>query len=103
MNDNEIVDSGFTAIINAPSDKIDIPIWCFNVPEQEYRSCSPAHVSAGFTTAPDGKRMSINIEIIGLMMGAALRRDARTEGLSETRFKVRRLHADWTNDHSRYM
>jgi hypothetical protein len=65
MNENQIVDSSFTSIINAPIDKIDIPEWCFNLPEREYQGCSPAHVSAGLTTAPDGKRMSINVEIIG--------------------------------------
>ena len=65
MNENQIVDSSFTAIVDAPLHKIDIPTWCFNLPEAEYQACSPAHVSAGFTTAPDGKRMSINVEIIG--------------------------------------
>lgn len=65
MNENQIVDSSFTAIINAPIDMIDIPEWCFNLPEREYQGCSPAHISAGFTTAPDGTRMSINVEIIG--------------------------------------
>jgi hypothetical protein len=65
MTDHQIVDSSFTAIINAPFGKIDIPAWCFNLPEQEYQACSPAHLSAGFTTTPDGKRMSINVEIIG--------------------------------------
>jgi hypothetical protein len=65
MNDNEIVDSSFTAVINAPLDKIDIPTWCFDLAEGEYQACSPAHISAGLTTAPDGRRMSINVEIIG--------------------------------------
>jgi hypothetical protein len=65
MNDTQIVDSSFTAIINAPIEKIDIPTWCFNLPESEYRACSPAHIAAGFTTAPDGRRMSINVETIG--------------------------------------
>jgi hypothetical protein len=65
MNDSKIVDSRFTAIVNAPLEKIDIPVWCFNLPDREYHACSPAHVAAGFTTAPDGKRMSINVEIIG--------------------------------------
>jgi hypothetical protein len=65
MNDNQIVDSSFTSVIHAPIDRIDIPTWCFNLPESEYRACSPAHVAAGFTTAPDGKRMSINVEFIG--------------------------------------
>lgn len=65
MSDHEIVDSSFTAIINAPIEKIDIPKWCFSLAEQEYQGCSPAHVAAGYTTAPNGKRMSINVEIIG--------------------------------------
>jgi hypothetical protein len=65
MSDNQIVDSSFTAIINAPINTIDIPAWCFSLPEREYQGCSPAHLAAGFTTAPDGKRMSINVEIIG--------------------------------------
>ena len=65
MNDNQIVDSSFKAIINAPIERVDIPQWCFNLSEREYQGCSPAHVAAGFTTTPDGKRMSINVEIIG--------------------------------------
>ena len=65
MNESKIVNSSFTAIVNAPLEKIDIPAWCFNLPDKEYHACSPAHVAAGFTTAPDGKRMSINVEIIG--------------------------------------
>jgi hypothetical protein len=35
------VDSSFTALINAPLDKIDIPTWCFNLPEK--KSIEPAH------------------------------------------------------------
>lgn len=65
MSDHQIVDSSFSAIINAPIDKVDIPAWCFSLPEREYQGCSPAHIAAGFTTAPDGKRMSINVENIG--------------------------------------
>jgi hypothetical protein len=65
MIEHRLVDSSFTATINAPVEKIDIPAWCFSLPEREYQGCSPAHVSAGFTTTPDGKRMSINVEIIG--------------------------------------
>jgi len=64
-NEQIIVDSSFSAIINAPIEKINIPEWCFSLPEQEYQFCSPAHVAAGFTTAPDGKRMSINVEVLG--------------------------------------
>lgn len=63
--DNTLVESSFSAIINAPIEKIDIPAWCFSMPEAEYQSCSPAHCSAGVTTSPDGKRMSINVELLG--------------------------------------
>jgi len=65
MTDNEIVSSSFSAIVNAPIEKIDLPTWAFTLPDAEYQGCSPAHVAAGFTTAPDGTRMSINVEIIG--------------------------------------
>ena len=65
MEDNTLVKSSFSAVINAPIEKVDIPSWCFTLPESEYQSCSPAHCSAGATTAPDGRRMSINVEILG--------------------------------------
>src|ERR1700726_5306829 len=65
MEDNTLVQSSFSATINAPMEKGDIPSWCFTLPESEYQSCSPAHVSAGSTTAPDGRRMSINVEVLG--------------------------------------
>jgi hypothetical protein len=65
MGDHEIVDSSFTAIINAPLDKVDIPKWCFSLAEDDYQGCSPAHIAAGLTSSPEGKRMSINVEVIG--------------------------------------
>ncbi len=65
MEEHVIVDSSFSAIINAPLEQIDIPSWCFTLPESEYQACSPAHCSAGATTSPDGRRMSVNVEIIG--------------------------------------
>ena len=65
MEDHVIVDSSVTAIIDAPLDRIDLPEWAFTLPETEYQACSPAHVAAGVTTAPDGRRMSINVEVIG--------------------------------------
>jgi hypothetical protein len=65
MEDNTLVQSSFSATINAPIEKVDIPSWSFTLPESEYQSSSPAHCSAGATTAPDGRRMSINVEILG--------------------------------------
>ncbi|SDS71958.1 hypothetical protein SAMN05216490_1675 [Mucilaginibacter mallensis] len=64
-NEKIIIDSSFSAMINAPIEKINIPDWCFTLSDQEYQSCSPAHVAAGFTTSPEGKRMSINVEVLG--------------------------------------
>jgi hypothetical protein len=65
MDDLEIVDSSFTAVINAPVETIDLPTWCFSLSETEYQACSPAHVAAGITRSPSGSRMSINVEVIG--------------------------------------
>jgi len=65
MEEHVIVDSSFSAIINAPLEQIDIPSWCFSLPDDEYQGCSPAHFAAGSTTARDGRRMSINAEVIG--------------------------------------
>jgi len=65
MEERVIVDSSFSATINAPFESIDIPAWCFTLPDEEYQGCSPAHFAAGATTARDGRRMSINVEVIG--------------------------------------
>jgi hypothetical protein len=65
MEEHVIVDSSFTAMINAPLETIDIPAWCFSLPDDEYQGCSPAHFAAGATVARDGRRMSINVEVIG--------------------------------------
>ena len=46
MQDNTLVESSFSAIINAPIEQVDIPTWCFALPETEYQSCSPAHCAA---------------------------------------------------------
>jgi hypothetical protein len=65
MDDMTLVESSFTAKIEAPIEQVDIPAWCFTLPESEYQACSPAHCAAGATVAPDGRRMSINVETIG--------------------------------------
>lgn len=64
-NTEQVVDSSFNAIINAPIEKINLPEWAFNLSEPEYQGCSPAHVSAAKTVGGDGRRMSINVEVIG--------------------------------------
>jgi hypothetical protein len=54
--------------VNAPKADIDVTDWLFNVDELEYINGTPhskAHLAAGFTHSPVGKRMSINVEDIG--------------------------------------
>ena len=65
MDDNTLVYSSFSVIVNVPIEKIDIPTWCFGLPEAEYQACSPAHCSAGVTTGPDGRRIQIDVEVLG--------------------------------------
>ncbi|TCR97851.1 hypothetical protein [Rhizobium sp. BK418] len=65
MQANQIIDVKSSAIVNAPIEKVDIPSWCFGLTEEEYMGCSPAHVAAGSTKTPDGKRVCINVETIG--------------------------------------
>jgi len=64
-DDTTLAESTATAIVNAPIEKVDIPAWCFSLSDAEYQACSPAHYAAAATTAPDGRRMSINVEAIG--------------------------------------
>src|SRR5580698_8389780 len=65
MDDNTLVESSFSATINAPIEKFDIPSWCFTLSESEYQSCSLADCSAGATTSLDGRRVSMIVEILG--------------------------------------
>src|SRR3981189_715002 len=57
--------SASKAIIYAPVDMIDIPEWLFTLSDEEYQQCSVAHIAGGATRSPDGKRMSINVEMAG--------------------------------------
>ena len=43
MEGHILVESSFSAIINTPIEKVDIPCWCFTLPKSEYQSCFPAH------------------------------------------------------------
>ena len=38
--DNTVVESSFSAVIHAPIEKVDIPDWCFSLPDSEYQACS---------------------------------------------------------------
>ncbi len=60
-----LVQSSSKAVINAPLEKIDITEWVFTLSDAEYQSCSTAHYAGGTSTNSDGKRMSINVEMVG--------------------------------------
>jgi len=47
VENTTLVESSFTATINAPIELIDIPEWCFSPPDSEYQACSPAHLPLG--------------------------------------------------------
>ncbi len=66
LNEKMLSQSAYTADIDVPFEKVDIADWLFNLPEAEYlRCCPPDHIAAGNTTTDDGRRMSINVEMIG--------------------------------------
>ena len=86
MDDYTLVNSSFSSTLQVPIEQVDLPKWCFSMSEAEYQSCSPAHVSAGVTTAPDGRRMSINVEVIGgspMVQGSQRRLRSSTPGGSK--------------------
>ncbi|GBQ90738.1 hypothetical protein AA23498_0959 [Acetobacter nitrogenifigens DSM 23921 = NBRC 105050] len=58
--------SAYSHEIDVPFAEVDIAEWLFTLPEAEYlRCCAPDHIAAGITTTDDGRRMSINVEMIG--------------------------------------
>jgi len=65
MNEVTLAESSFTATINAPIERIDLPAWIFGLADDEYQGCSPAHVATGATHSPDGRQMAINVEVFG--------------------------------------
>ncbi|MCB8875675.1 hypothetical protein [Acidisoma silvae] len=58
--------SAYSHEVDMPFAEIDIADWLFTLPEAEYlRCCPPDHIAAGITTTDDGRRMSINVEMVG--------------------------------------
>ena len=70
MKEVTLAEFSFTATINAPIEKIDLPAWIFGLPNDEYQRCSPAHVATGATYSPDGRLMAINVgKLLGFPTG----------------------------------
>ena len=66
------------------------------LPDSEYQACSPAHCAAGATTTTDGRRMSINVEVIGgsIIVEHYVEEIAQPDHLRLIS-TVGSLHADW--------
>jgi len=54
-----------TAVINSAIQTINLTEWLFNLSDADYQACSTQHIAAGANVSPEGKRMSINVELIG--------------------------------------
>ncbi|QQX92169.1 hypothetical protein IGS75_06490 [Gluconobacter sphaericus] len=64
--DQILSQSAYSHEIDVPFTQVDIADWLFTVSEAEYlRCCEPDHIAAGITTTDDGRRMSINVEMVG--------------------------------------
>ena len=42
MGSEAISESSFTAVVNAPIEKVDLANWLFGLSDAEYQRCSPA-------------------------------------------------------------
>jgi hypothetical protein len=63
-----LVHSSAKAPIHAAIEKVDIPTWLFTIADAEYQKCSVSHLAAGSSINADGKRMSLNVEHVGVLM-----------------------------------
>jgi hypothetical protein len=64
--DQILSQSAYSHDIDVPLSHVDIAEWLFTLPDAEFqRCCVPDHIASGVTTTDDGRRMSINVEMIG--------------------------------------
>jgi hypothetical protein len=90
LTDDVIAKSVAEATIHAPLGAIDLTEWVFTLTDSEYQACSKNHIAAAVTLAPEGKRMSINVEHVGNLMAhhyvedVAQRSRCRLRSLSES-------------------
>lgn len=60
-----LAESQCKATINAPIETLNLTDWVFTLADAEYQQCSKAHIAAGASKDPAGKRVSINVEKVG--------------------------------------
>lgn len=68
MNLPVMADVSTQFVIDAPIDSIDVTAWVFGITDAEYQACSKNHIAAAATFAPDGRRLSINVEHVGRLV-----------------------------------
>lgn len=54
-----------TAAISAPLPSINLSEWMFTLTSDEYAACAEGHQSAAQGVLPSGKRVSMNVEVVG--------------------------------------
>ena len=52
-------------LLNISANVLNLPKWLFNFSDMEYQQCSKGHFGAGMSILPNGKRTSVNVEIVG--------------------------------------
>lgn len=62
MTEPLFAESSCRARVAAALEEIDLTRWLFGLRDDEYRACSKAHIAAGASKTPDGRRLSINVE-----------------------------------------
>lgn len=62
MGNRLIADSTRRSVIRASIGQIDLSEWLFTLSDKEYQACSVAHIAAGSSRLPDGRRISVNVE-----------------------------------------
>lgn len=62
MSSQVLANSTRRSVIKAPIESIDLSEWLFTLSYEEYQACSVAHIAAGASRLPDGRRVSINVE-----------------------------------------
>lgn len=60
-----LAESEYKATIDAPIAALDLTTWLFTLADDEYQRCAKAHIAAGASMDPEGKRVSINVEQVG--------------------------------------
>ncbi|WP_164485690.1 hypothetical protein [Pseudomonas chlororaphis] len=62
MRSRVLANSTCSCAIQAPIERINLSEWLFTLSDEEYQACSAAHIAAGASRLPDGRRVSINVE-----------------------------------------